>query len=70
MRLVAAPDATVNRYDRAIWLTMPFDLAWIPFVVPDYRACLTVTDALAYTLTASDAARFTLTVSDKDACAE
>jgi hypothetical protein len=65
MRLVAAPDGAVDRYDRAIWLTLPFDLLWTSI---DYRACLTLTDALAFTLTTTDAATFTLTVADTDAC--
>jgi len=68
MKLVAAPDNAVTRIDRAIWLTMPFDIAWTAYVAPDYRACLTLTDALRFTLTAVDAARFTLTVADTDAC--
>ncbi|MFA5053315.1 MAG: hypothetical protein WC565_04615 [Parcubacteria group bacterium] len=34
----------------------------------DYRACLTVTDVLAFTLTTTDALAFTLTVTDTDAC--
>ena len=28
MRIVAAPDGVVNRIDRALWMTMPFDRAW------------------------------------------
>ena len=27
MKLVATPDGTVDRYDRAIWVTTPFDIA-------------------------------------------
>lgn len=27
MRLVAKVDGSVDRFDRAVWLTMPFDLA-------------------------------------------
>jgi len=27
MRLMHAPDGTVNRFDRALWLTLPFDMA-------------------------------------------
>ena len=27
MRIVAAPDGVVNRIDRALWMTMPFDRA-------------------------------------------
>lgn len=28
MRLFALPDGLVNRFDRAQWMTPPFDLAW------------------------------------------
>ena len=28
MRLVHAPDGTVDAYERALWLTMPFDIAF------------------------------------------
>lgn len=28
MRLVAAPDGLVDSKDRALWLTMPFDVKW------------------------------------------
>jgi len=28
MRIVASPDGVVNRIDRSIWMTMPFDKAW------------------------------------------
>lgn len=28
MRLFARPNGSVDRYDRAAWLTPPFDLAW------------------------------------------
>ena len=66
MRLVAAPDGAVTHTDAAIWLTMPFDTTWL--AVTDMRACLTVSDALAYTLTVSDTLAFTLTVTDTDAC--
>jgi hypothetical protein len=65
MRLVAAPDGAITRYDRAIWITLPFDLAW---AFDDFRACLTLTDALAFTLTATEMLRFVLTVADTDAC--
>lgn len=27
MRLIHAPDGTVDRYERSLWLTMPFDMA-------------------------------------------
>jgi hypothetical protein len=33
MRLVHAPDGTVDRYDRAVWLTLPFDLAFTSVLV-------------------------------------
>jgi len=29
MRLVASPDSVVDRFDRALWLTPPFDLAFL-----------------------------------------
>lgn len=35
---------------------------------PDYRACLTASDAGAFTLTQTDAGAFTLTASDASAC--
>lgn len=31
MRLVKAPDGTVNNFERALWLTMPFDLYLRPW---------------------------------------
>lgn len=35
MRLVHAPDGSVDRYERALWLTIPFDLAFaLPAVTP------------------------------------
>ena len=37
MRLIAAPDGTVTRIDRALWLTIPFDRVWYIIVVPDCR---------------------------------
>ena len=30
MRLVHAPDGSIDRYDRALWLTVPFDMAFEP----------------------------------------
>ncbi len=28
MRLVAVPDGVIDRRDRAVWMTIPFDSAW------------------------------------------
>ena len=33
MRLIASPDGTVDRYDRALWLTPPFDRAFAELVI-------------------------------------
>lgn len=61
MRLVAAPDGTVDRYDRAIWLSLPFDVSWEPeappttegieFTLPSNRLHYTLEDGrLHYTV--------------------
>jgi hypothetical protein len=41
MRLVATPDGSIDRRDRAIWLTLPFDAGW-PLGLT-VAACRTVT---------------------------
>jgi len=46
MRLVLAPDSTVNRYDRAIWLSIPFDLAWLNLYSATTPTCRTHTPTL------------------------
>jgi hypothetical protein len=43
MKLVATPDNTVDRHDRAIWLTIPFDLAWLVATPVATPACRTYT---------------------------
>ena len=37
MRIIATPDGTINRYDRALWQTPPFDLLLWIIIVPDCR---------------------------------
>lgn len=37
MILVAAPDSTVDATDRALWLTLPFSLAWMVLTTPACR---------------------------------
>ena len=32
MRLFGKVDGSINRFDRADWLTMPFDLSWLATV--------------------------------------
>ena len=34
MKLVAVPDGAVDRFDRALWLTLLFDLSWGAPVAP------------------------------------
>lgn len=41
MKLFALPDATIDRNDRAQWLTMPFDLAF-GGVLPSHVGPVTV----------------------------
>lgn len=48
MRLVHAPDGSVDRYDRALWLTIPFDLA---FAAPAVTAPTIIRRAPASTST-------------------
>jgi hypothetical protein len=38
MRLFGKVDGVVDRYDRAGWLTMPFDRAWAAPVAPVFTA--------------------------------
>jgi len=64
LRLVAAPDGAVTALDRAIWLTMPFSLAWTAYVAPDLRAYVALSDALVTRLGVTDAATTLLTVTD------
>lgn len=40
MRLFTIPDGVVDRFDRAAWLTMPFERSWdipMPAAQPPYR---------------------------------
>lgn len=43
MRLFGKVDGAINRYDRAAWLTVPFDLA-LTAPVQEEPACLSVGD--------------------------
>ncbi|MCE5279073.1 MAG: hypothetical protein ABFD92_00090 [Planctomycetaceae bacterium] len=37
MRILSLPNGTVNRLDRAVWLTCPFDIQLLPLVGGSYR---------------------------------
>lgn len=59
MRLVAAPDGTVDRIDRALWLTLPFDLLFCRYLLD-----VAATDAAVYGATLADALAMRVSVAD------
>ena len=48
MRLIATPDGTVNRIDRALWLSLPFDLVWVVVITPDCRILRVVLESRSW----------------------
>lgn len=46
MRTVAKVDGNVDRFDRALWLTPPFDLAWATLMVGLLEVLSTMTNDL------------------------
>lgn len=67
MRLFGTVNDGIDRYDRAEWLTPPFDLTWssgaVLFLTPANAADLTMTPATAadLSITGADAADLTIT---------
>lgn len=54
MRLVATPDGSVDRFDRALWLTLPFDITWFAIVTPTCRIFVPALENRLLTLAADD----------------
>ena len=59
MRLVHAPDGTVDAYERALWLTIPFDLAFA--VTSQVSAEFTLTENRPHYTLVRNRPHFTLT---------
>jgi hypothetical protein len=54
VKLTGAPDGTVDRLDRALWLTLPFDIAWYIISVPACRVYAVSADDRLFVMPADD----------------